>query len=223
MLRIQLLADPAYIVSFSDWIAKIEGVQLVEENPDAILDLSFLNIEKKLARLQEVQVGSAVVITNTLTIAATTVQSVIGVNAQLAGAPIFPNYVNRQKLIEFMLPFGSNSDDSGIREVFGALGKESERVQDAIAGVFPRTLSMIINEAAFAVQEGIATATDIDTAMKLGTNYPTGPLAWCDEIGASAVVATLDALAREYGSDRYRVATLLRRMAESGVKFHSVA
>jgi 3-hydroxybutyryl-CoA dehydrogenase len=99
------------------------------------------------------------------------------------------------------------------------LGKTSEQINDAIAGVFPRTLAMIINEAAFAVQESVALPQDIDTAMKLGTNYPKGPLAWCDEIGAEAIVAVLDALAREYGSDRYRVAALLRRKAEAGLKF----
>jgi 3-hydroxybutyryl-CoA dehydrogenase len=222
MPNFQLLADQEYYSDYANWLANIAGVQLVGENPDAILDLCFLDSEKKLARLQEVKIGNAVLISNTLTIAATTIQSVIGQNFQLAGVPIFPSYVNRQKLLEFMLPFGSTTEDSRVRDVFNALSKESERVQDAIAGVFPRTLSMIINEGAFAVQEGVATAADIDTAMKLGTNYPTGPLAWCDEIGAKAVVATLDALAREYGSDRYRVAALLRRMAECNSKFHSV-
>jgi len=78
---------------------------------------------------------------------------------------------------------------------------------------------MIINEAAFALQENVATAADIDMAMKLGTNYPKGPLAWCDEIGAYTVVAILEALQIEYGHDRYRVAPLLRLKAEAGRNF----
>jgi 3-hydroxybutyryl-CoA dehydrogenase len=80
---------------------------------------------------------------------------------------------------------------------------------------------MIINEAAFAVQEKVASVADIDSAMKLGTNYPVGPLAFCDEVGAETVIAILEALSKEYGADRYRPASLLRRYAEANQKFYS--
>lgn len=79
--------------------------------------------------------------------------------------------------------------------------------------VMPRILCMLINEAAFALMENIATPADIDTAMKLGTNYPFGPVEWADRIGIRTVVSILDAIYRETGEERYRTAPLLRHMA----------
>jgi 3-hydroxybutyryl-CoA dehydrogenase len=75
---------------------------------------------------------------------------------------------------------------------------------------------MIINEAAFALMEGVASAEDIDTAMKLGTNYPLGPLEWADRIGLDQVLAVLEGLQAEYGDDRYRPAPLLRQLVRAG-------
>jgi 3-hydroxybutyryl-CoA dehydrogenase len=100
------------------------------------------------------------------------------------------------------------------------LGKPVEVVQDQVGLVFARTLAMIINEAAFALQEGVATKEDIDQSMRLGANYPQGPLAWADRIGLTRVVALLDGLSREMGTERYRVAPLLRRKALAGLSFY---
>ena len=96
------------------------------------------------------------------------------------------------------------------------LGKEVAVVGDPPGQVLPRILAMLINEAAFALAEGIAEAADIDTAMRLGVNYPRGPLEWADAIGLDRVVATLDGLHAHYGEDRYRVAPHLRRMLLAG-------
>jgi len=64
--------------------------------------------------------------------------------------------------------------------------------------------------------EGVATPTDIDLAMRLGTNYPFGPLAWGDEVGLDAVLGVMTALFEEWGEDRYRPSPLLRRMVLAG-------
>jgi len=72
---------------------------------------------------------------------------------------------------------------------------------------------MLANEAAFAALEGVAQPDKIDQAMKLGLNYPKGPLAWAKEIGYTQIVAVLDHLRAEYGEERYRAAILLRRWA----------
>ena len=82
--------------------------------------------------------------------------------------------------------------------------------------VFPRIVCQIINEAAFALQEEIASPQDIDLAMKLGANYPLGPIEWADRIGMQQVYAVLSALHRDLGADRYRISPLLRQMALSG-------
>lgn len=89
--------------------------------------------------------------------------------------------------------------------------------EDAALGraILDRVLAMLVNEAADAVQMRVASPEDIELAMTKGVNYPKGLLAWGDEIGASAVLATLESLQQEYGEDRYRPSPLLRRVARS--------
>jgi 3-hydroxybutyryl-CoA dehydrogenase len=77
-------------------------------------------------------------------------------------------------------------------------------------------LYMIINEAAYALWEGVASREDIDLAMKLGTNYPAGPLEWADAIGLDEVYEGLAALQEEMGEDRYRPCPLLRKLVVAG-------
>jgi 3-hydroxybutyryl-CoA dehydrogenase len=82
-----------------------------------------------------------------------------------------------------------------------------------------RILAAIVNEAASAVADGVATPDAIDTAMRLGTNWPEGPLAWGERIGLVSVVHTLDALHAAIPDGRYRTVPLLRSLAESGNSF----
>ena len=95
-------------------------------------------------------------------------------------------------------------------------------VRDGAVGtrVFERILAMLINEAADAVFYRVASAVDIDLAMKKGVNYPKGLLAWSDELGASWALEQLTTLQTEYGEDRYRASPLLRRLALSNGRFH---
>lgn len=97
-----------------------------------------------------------------------------------------------------------------------AQGFETERVGDFSGLVLRRVLFMIINEAAYALWEGIASREDIDLAMKLGTNYPMGPLEWADAIGLDRVYNGLKSLHEEYGDDRYRPCPLIRKLVMSG-------
>ena len=96
------------------------------------------------------------------------------------------------------------------------IGKESAIVQDRIGMVMPRILCQLVNEAFFAVIEDVAAPKDIDIAMKLGTNYPDGPLSWGVRIGYKQVLSILEALHADLGEERYRIAPLLRQMAMSG-------
>ena len=76
-----------------------------------------------------------------------------------------------------------------------------------------RIVCQLVNEACFAVGEGVGSAEDLDTALRLGFNHPRGPFEWLREIGPGGVLAVLDALADELGEDRYRAAPHLRRLA----------
>jgi len=98
-----------------------------------------------------------------------------------------------------------------------------EPTQDHELGqlVFRRILSMLINQAADALYMRVATAHDIDQAMKLGVNYPKGLLAWADELGIPQTVQWLETLHDFYGEERYRPSPLLKTMAAEGFTFFS--
>jgi 3-hydroxybutyryl-CoA dehydrogenase len=96
------------------------------------------------------------------------------------------------------------------------LGLTPARVADGPGLVRARIICALVNEAATALAEGVASPADIDTAMKLGTNYPFGPLAWGDRIGLDVVLGVMRGLQDEFGEDRYRPCTLLTRYVLAG-------
>jgi 3-hydroxybutyryl-CoA dehydrogenase len=83
-------------------------------------------------------------------------------------------------------------------------------VEDRVGMVKARVIFMIINEACYTLQEGTAGIEDIDTAMKLGTNYPFGPFEWCDKIGITHVFETLSAVYEDTKDERYKICPLLK-------------
>ena len=106
-----------------------------------------------------------------------------------------------------------------MASVLGALqacGIAVSRFDDVAGLPVMRTVAMLVNEAADAVTQGIACASDVDLAMQRGVNYPRGPLAWGDAIGLAQVRNVLQHLAAHYGDDRYRLAPLIARRYASG-------
>ena len=104
--------------------------------------------------------------------------------------------------------------------LFQALGKTVSVVDDAPGMVVMRTVCMLANEGADAVNQGVCDIEAVDTAMRYGTGYPVGPLNWADRIGIERVVTVLQHLHRSYGEDRYRVSPLLMRKFHSGKSFY---
>jgi 3-hydroxybutyryl-CoA dehydrogenase len=100
-----------------------------------------------------------------------------------------------------------------VEAFFAALGLPTAWVGDAPGLVLGRIVAQLVNEACFAVSEGVGSREDVDVGMVLGLNHPRGPFAWCEEIGAEHVLAILDALRIELGEERYRASPLLRRLA----------
>jgi len=101
-----------------------------------------------------------------------------------------------------------------------AAGLTVTRLDDVPGMAVMRTVAMLANEAADAVNQGVCSAQAADIAMQKGVNYPRGPLAWADAVGIEQVVTVLANLAAGYGEDRYRVSPLLRRKLASGGRFH---
>ncbi len=109
--------------------------------------------------------------------------------------------------------------DAAYASAVGALqaaGIAVSRLDDVAGLAVLRIVAMLANEAADAVVQGVAAPEAIDTAMQKGVNYPRGPLAWADAIGAGAVRDALANLAAHYGEDRYRISPLVARRAATG-------
>jgi len=105
--------------------------------------------------------------------------------------------------------------------LFQAAGFAVTRLDDVPGMAVMRTVAMLANEAADAVNQGVCNARAVDIAMRKGVNYPRGPLAWADAVGIAHIVTVLSNLAAAYGEDRYRVSPLLRRKLAAGARFHA--
>lgn len=151
-----------------------------------------------------------VVLTSTLVETATAVHDTLEHDAVI-GIGFVPG-LSESKVIEVAPALTAPPDCAAAANTFlTSLGFQTEFVEDRIGMVRLRVLATLINEAAFAVMEGVATPADIDAAMKLGVNYPKGLLEWADEIGIDVVVDVLTALHTEYGQERYRPCVLLKQ------------
>jgi 3-hydroxybutyryl-CoA dehydrogenase len=121
------------------------------------------------------------------------------------------------KLIEVIA--GINTPDEmvdKIKKIAEEIGKTPVQVNEAAGFVVNRILIPMINEAAFILQEGVASVEGIDTAMQLGANHPMGPLALGDLVGLDVVLAIMDVLYNETKDSKYRACPLIRKMVRGG-------
>ncbi|UII34466.1 3-hydroxyacyl-CoA dehydrogenase family protein [Fulvivirga ulvae] len=158
--------------------------------------------------------GNAVIFLNTVKIS---LAELIFLNGPIAGN-IFgfnglPTFVNREVFEVSMLNNGQDVPD----KIFESLNTEYKLVDDRVGMVTPRIIFMIINEAFYVVQEGTASREDIDSGMKLGTNYPFGPFEWLNLIGIHHVYETLEAIYEDTKDERYKICPLLKKEYLLGV------
>jgi 3-hydroxybutyryl-CoA dehydrogenase len=186
---------------------------------DLVIEAVFedLNIKKEVFRkLDESTRPDVILATNTSSLPIVEIALSTGRPDKVAGMHFF-NPVPLMKLVEIVKSMATSDETVAFVEDFAkALGKETVRASDVPGFIVNRILIPMLNEAVFALQDGVAAPEDIDKAMKLGTNHPMGPLALIDLIGLDVTLNIADVLYTEFQDPKFRAAPLLRRMVRAG-------
>jgi 3-hydroxybutyryl-CoA dehydrogenase len=186
---------------------------------ELVIEAVIENLETKralFAELDGLTPPSAILASNTSSISITKLGAATRRPDKVIGMH-FMNPVPLMALVEVIR--GQATSDETTRTVMDlarALGKTPVEVNDFPGFVSNRVLMPMINEAIFAVYEGVAKAEAIDEVMKLGMNHPMGPLTLADFIGLDVCLAILEVLHSELGDPKYRPCPLLRRMVDAG-------
>ncbi|MEE9608360.1 MAG: 3-hydroxyacyl-CoA dehydrogenase NAD-binding domain-containing protein [Myxococcota bacterium] len=199
----------------------IRGVVPLEElkRCDRVIECAPEDFELKrelLEKLDAILGDEAIIATNTSSLSVTKLASHVNRPGYFVGMHFF-NPVPAMKLVEIVR--GMRTSDSTVAAMRGLaerLNKVPIEVKDSPGFVVNRVLFPMINEAAFALQQGVAEPDGIDECMKLGCNHPLGPLALADLVGLDVVYAILDSLYREYGEQRYAPCIEIKKRVEAG-------
>ena len=199
------------IAAATDVAAASEADLVIEaatEDPKIKLEL--------FKQFDEIAPKEAVLASNTSSISITRIAGATSRPEQVIGMHFF-NPVPLMSLLEIIR--GLDTSDSTrdlVFEVGRKMGKEPVEAKDSPGFIANRILCPMINEAIFALQEGLGSAEDIDTIMKLGMSHPIGPLALADLIGLDVLLYIVEVLHRDLGDDKYRPARLLKQMVDAG-------
>jgi 3-hydroxybutyryl-CoA dehydrogenase len=202
-------------------LARIQGTLALEDlkGCDLVIESVVEDFELKralLERLDAIVDDNTILATNTSSLSVTKLASVVKRPGHFIGMHFF-NPVPAMSLVEVVRGLRtSDSTHARITELAEKLGKVPVDVKDAPGFIVNRVLFPMINEAAYALQEGVSTPEGIDAAMKGGCNHPMGPLALADLVGLDVVCAILDSLYREYGQPRYAPCLEIKKRVEAG-------
>jgi 3-hydroxybutyryl-CoA dehydrogenase len=188
-------------------------------NADLIIEAATENPELKLKIFTDLDKSArsdAILASNTSSISLTKIAGATRRPEKVIGMH-FMNPVPLMRLVEIIRGLATSDETTEtVMSVCRAMEKEPVEAKDSPGFISNRILCPMINEAVFALQEGIGSREAIDTVMKLGMNHPIGPLALCDLVGLDVVLFVMEVLQRDFGDDKYRPAYLLRQMVDAG-------
>jgi 3-hydroxybutyryl-CoA dehydrogenase len=193
----------------------LEGI----EEADLLIEAATENFDLKrkiFVELDEKASPKAILASNTSSISLTQLASATSRPDKVIGMH-FMNPVPLMKLVEIIR--GLDTSDETTAAVIKAaeqMGKVAVEANDFPGFISNRILCPMLNEAVFALQEGVGSREAIDEVMKLGMNHPLGPLALADLIGLDVVLSVMEVLQADLGEDKYRPAYLLRKMVAAG-------
>ncbi len=171
---------------------------------------------KILKDLDAILKPETIIATNTSSISITQLAAATKRADRFIGMHFF-NPVPMMALVELIRGLATSNETLVTAHAFSvALGKTPITVKNSPGFVVNRILCPMINEAIFCLQEGLATAEDIDNGMKLGTNHPIGPLALADMIGLDVMIAVMNVFYEGFNDPKYRPAPLLKEMVAAG-------
>lgn len=204
--------DAAARIEFVGDMSAMKEADLVIEAATENPDLKF----KIFKEMDENAREGVVLASNTSSISITKIASATRRPDKVIGMH-FMNPVPLMKLVEIIRGLATSDETTQtVLEVCKVMGKEPVEANDSPGFISNRILCPMINEAVFALQEGVGTPEAIDQVMKLGMNHPMGPLALADLIGLDVVLFILEVLQRDLGEDKYRPAYLLKKMVDAG-------
>jgi 3-hydroxybutyryl-CoA dehydrogenase len=186
---------------------------------DLVIEAATENLDVKRRIMQQADESmreEAVLATNTSSISITALAAATQQPGRVVGMHFF-NPVPVMALVELIRGLRT-SDETHARaaEFIRSIGKTAIDAKNSPGFAVNRILCPMLNEAIFALQEGIASAAHIDEGMKLGCNHPIGPLALADLIGLDTLLSIMEVFHRDYGDTKYRPAPLLREMVAAG-------
>ncbi len=200
------------IQRMTDLEAATAGAQLMIEAIPEKADIKY----DLFRRLDTIASAEAILATNTSSISITAIGAATSRPDRVIGMH-FMNPVPVMTLVEVIRGLAtSDATTAAVMDFSTDLGKTPVEVNDSPGFVSNRILGPMINEAVFALMEGVAEVEVIDSVMKLGMNHPMGPLALADLIGLDTCLNIMEVLHRELGDDRYRPCPLLRRYVAAG-------
>jgi 3-hydroxybutyryl-CoA dehydrogenase len=187
---------------------------------DLVIEAATENLDVKRRIMKQADgiiAPQAVLATNTSSISITALAADTSHPERFIGMHFF-NPVPVMALVELIRGLLTNdATQAAAAEFIRRIGKTAIGVRNSPGFAVNRILVPMINEAIFALQEGVATAAEIDEGMRLGCNHPIGPLALADLVGLDTLLSVLEVFQRDFGDPKYRPAQLLREMVSAGM------